>query len=87
VVTVLAEFGDPDDAGLESHAVNRIAGARIVELPRSRLVDDRDDDLLRARADGRRSTQRSQAEYGDHHAEHPAPESIGHMNLVAIWWW
>jgi hypothetical protein len=42
----VAELGDPENAGLESHAVDGIPGARIVELPRCLLIGQGDDELL-----------------------------------------
>jgi hypothetical protein len=46
VMAAVAEIGAPENAGLESHAVNGIPGARIVELPRFLVIGQGDDDLL-----------------------------------------
>jgi hypothetical protein len=58
MVALVTEFGDPDDTGLESGALNSVARAGIVELPGRRFVNQRDDDLLGVRTDrSRRNNQ------------------------------
>jgi hypothetical protein len=63
MVALVTELGDPNDTGLESDAMNRVARAGIVELPERWFVNQRDDGLLGARTSGSRRNENQSRRY------------------------